>query len=169
MLYSISKYVLGIVDGLVIPVQGVPPITAWITPPTLEKADGPRAYVWGGALKASRQTAPRGAQAGFKKFPWNVSVWLVYLDTPDNARQNEPFPMIIDTVISAVQSTTMPLFISAEGVPMGPNQVNATDTQIQSIGETFDLDYPPERTPATMKMVWYSARIGLDVLEVVQS
>jgi hypothetical protein len=54
-------------------------------------------------------------------------------------------------------------------VPMGPNAVDETDTQIQSIGETFDLDYPPERTPASMKMIWYSARLGLDVLEVVQS
>lgn len=167
MLYSVSKYVLGIVNGLAVPIDGVDPITAWITPPTLEKADGPRAYVWGGSLRAARQTAPRGA--GFKKFPWTVSVWLVYLDTPDNARQNEPFPLIIDTVMSAFMDTTMPLFISAEGVPMGPNAVNETDTQIQSIGETFDLDYPPERTPASMKMIWYSARLGLDVLEVVQS
>lgn len=167
MLYSVSKYVQGIFNGLPVPLQGVPPLTVWITPPVLEKADGPRGYVWGGRLRAARQTAPRGP--AFKKFPWTVDLWLVYLDTPDNARQNEPFPMIIDTVITAVQATTMPLFIDKNGNPVGPNPVNPTDTQIQSIGETFDLDYPPERTPASMKMVWYSARIGLDVLEVVQS
>lgn len=133
----------------------------------LEKADGPRAYVWGGRVRSSRQTAPRGP--GMKKFPWQVDVWLVYLDTPDNARMNEPFPLIIDSVITAVQTTVMPLFIDRAGVPQGPNATSESDTQIQSIGETFDLDYPPERTPASMKMVWYSARLGLDVLEVVQS
>jgi hypothetical protein len=159
--------VRGILNDLPLPLPNMPPLTAWITPPVVEKATGPRAYVWGGRLRAARQTAPRGP--GMQKFPWTVDIWLVYLDTPDNARQNEPFPLIIDTVITAVQKTVMPLFIDKDGNPVGPNATSGTDTQIQSIGETFDLDYPPERLPASMRMVWYSARIGLDVLEVVQA
>lgn len=122
--------------------------------------------MWGSRVRGSRQTAPRGP--GFKKLPWNVDAYLAFMDTPDDALANETFPKVIDAVLWRVFTTVMPLFIDAEGNPMGPNQVNPTDTQIQSIGENFDLDYPPERLPATMKMVWYSARIGLDILEVVQ-
>ena len=167
MLDSVQQYVRGLIDGLVIPVTGIPPLTAWITPPVLEEADGPRAYVWGGRVRGGRQTAPRGP--GMKRFPWSVDVYLTYRDTPDDALASEPFPKVIDTVLRTFMATTMPLWIDANGVPVGPNAGSSTDTQIQAIGESFDLEYPPERLPATMRMVWYSARIALDVLEVVQA
>ena len=164
-LYSVSKYVLGLIDGLPLP-AGLPPLEAWITPPALEEIDGPKAHVWGGRVRGGRQTAPRGP--GFKRLPWQVDVYLVYMDTPDDALTYEPFPQVIDTVISVFAKTTMPLFIDAAGNPMGPNAVNETDTQILSIGESWELEYPPERVTASMLMVWYVARIGLDVLEVQQ-
>jgi hypothetical protein len=167
VLSSVQKYVQGLINGLPLPLPGTPPLTAWITPPNLEQATGPRGYVWGGRVNVARQTAPRGP--GMKRFPWSVDVYLVYLDTPDNARANEPFPLIIDTVMTTFMSTVMPLWIDANGVPVGPNAASQTDTQIQAIGETMTLDYPPERLPATMRMVWYSARLGVDVLEVVQA
>lgn len=155
----------GVIDGTPLP-DGLPPLTVWVTPPVLDDADNPVGHVWGSRVRGSRQTAPR--IAGMKKLPWNVDAYLAFMDTPDDALANESFPKVIDAVLWRVFTTTMPLFIDAEGNPMGSNQVNPTDTQVQSIGETFDLDYPPERLPASMKMVWYSARIGLDVLEVVQ-
>ena len=168
MLASVQCYVRGLLDGLPVPyVQGVPPLTAWITPPALEQADGPRAHVWGGAVDISRQTAPRGP--GFKKWPWTVDVYLVYLTTPDDGLGTEPMPRIIDAVLTAVGSTVMPLFIDENGIPMGPNAVNATDTQIQGIGEHPRLQYPPEKMVGPMQMLWYTALISLDVLEVVQS
>ena len=164
-LYSVSKYVQGLINGLPLP-AGLPALEAWITPPVLEEVDGPKAHVWGGRVKGGRQTAPRGT--GFRKLPWQVDVYLVYMDTPDDALTYEPFPQVIDTVISVFTTTTMPLFIDASGNVMGPNAVNKTDTQIQAIGETWELEYPPERVTASMLMVWYVARLGLDVLEVQQ-
>jgi hypothetical protein len=167
LLASIQCYVKGILDGLPVPVQGVPPLTAWITPPALEQADGPRAYVWGGSVAIGRQTAPRGP--GFKRWPWTVDVWLVYLTTPDDGLGTEPMPSIIDTVLTAFGATVMPLFIDASGSPVGPNATSATDTQILSIGETMRLQYPPEKMSGPMQMLWYTSLISLDVLEVVQS
>ena len=167
MLGSVQLYVKGILDGLLLP-RGIPgPRVARITPPVVEKISAPRAYVWGGRLQAARQTAPRGP--GFKRFPWTVDVWLAYLDTPDDAFQNEPFPLVIDAVMLAFMRTVMPLFIDAQGNPVGPNATSETDTQILGIGEDFDLEYPPERTVTAQRQVWYSARIGLEVLEVVQA
>jgi hypothetical protein len=166
VLASVQQYCRGIIDGLALPLPGSPSLTAWITPPVFEKLTGPRAYVWGGRVRGSRQTAPRGP--GFRRVPWVVDIWLVYLDTPDQARRAEPFPLVIDAVLAAFMTTPMPVFIDASGTPVGPNAGSAADTQIQSIGESWDLDYPPERAPAAGRMVWYSARIGMDVLEVVQ-
>jgi hypothetical protein len=168
LLDSIQQYVCNsILSGLPIPVQGIPPLTAWVTPPVLEQADGPRAHVWGGTVDVSRQTAPRGA--GFKRFPWTIDTYLVYLTTPDDGLEAEPFPKVIDAVMRAFMTTVMPLFIDVNGNPMGPNAVNPTDTQIQGIGEHPRLQYPPEKMVGPMQMLWYTALIQLDVLEVVQS
>lgn len=168
MLSSVQKYVKGIADGLAMP-TGVPgPLVARITPPVWERVSAPRAYVWGGRVRGSRQTAPRGP--GFKRIPWVVDVYLTYMDTPDDALANEPFPAVIDAVLGAFFTTTMPVWIDSTGTPVGPNAPTAgSATQIQSIGESFDLDYPPERTVTAGRMIWYSTRIGLDVLEVVQA
>jgi len=165
LLYSIQKYVQGILADLALP-DGLPQLTTWVTPPVAEDMDGPRAHVWGSRVHGSRQTAPR--IKGMKKLPWNVDVYLAFLDTPDDALANESFPKVIDTVLWSLFTTTMPVFIDPSGTPVGPNATSAGDTQVQAIAESFDLDYPPERLPMTMKMVWYSARIGVDVLEVVQ-
>lgn len=167
MLDSVQHYVHGLLDGLVIPVTQMPPLTAWLTPPVLEQADGPRAYVWGGSLPIDRQTAPRGP--GFKKFPWTVDVYLAYLTTPDDGLGAEPMPKIIDAVLRLFMTTTMPLFIDAGGNPVGPNATSSTDTQIQGIGEAPRLEYPPEKMVGPMQMLWYTALIKLDVLEVVQA
>lgn len=168
-LKSVQKYVKGLIDGLTIPGQ-LNPLTAHITPPALEDLNGPIAYVWGGHLNVSRQTMPRGA--GFKSFPWMIDIWLVYLtNANENPTIDDEFPDLIDTVTRALWTTTMPVFIDADG---NVEDVSApvTDrdglTQIQRIGERWTLDYPPERTPATMRMVWYSASISMEVLEVVQ-
>jgi len=160
--------VRGLLDGLTVPyVDGMPPLTAWITPPALEQADGPRAHVWGGSVDISRQTAPRGP--GFKKWPWTVDVYLVYLTTPDDGLVAEPMPRIIDAVITRFAATVMPLFIDVYGNPMGPNAASATDTQIQGIGERVRLQYPTEKMVGPMQMLWYVALLQVDVLEVVQS
>lgn len=167
MLASVQNYVRGIIDGLPVPVDGVPPLTAWETPPALEQADGPRAHVIGGSLPISRQTAPRGP--GFKRFAWTVDVYLVYLTTPDDGLNCEPMPKIIDAVLWAFMTTLMPVFIDVNGNPMGQNAVNKTDTQIQSIGESMRLQYPPEKMVGPMQMLWYTSLLQVDVLEVVQA
>lgn len=166
MLYSIQKFAQGIVDGISMP-DGLPALTAWVTPPVMEQIDGPRSYVWGGRVRGSRQTAPR--RAGFKKIPWVVDVWLAFLDTPDDALANESFPKVIDAVLWAFFTAPMNIFIDGEGNVVGPEATGPHDTQVQAVGESFDLEYPPERLPMTGRMVWYSAHIAMDILEVVQA
>lgn len=167
MLGSIQLYGKGILDGLAMP-QGVPgPMVARITPPTVEKISAPKAYLWGGRMASSRQTAPRGP--GMRKFLWTMDAWIAYMDTPDNALENEPFPRVVDAVMLAFMTTVMPVWINSDGVPVGPNASSKTDTQIQAIGERFDLEYPPERTVTAQRQLWYVAHLGVEVLEVIQS
>jgi hypothetical protein len=167
VLYSIQKYVQGQLNGLAMPDPVPGPLVAWITPPVWERLNAPRAYVWGATLNAARQTAPRGP--GMKKFPWAVDVYLVYLDTPDDARNNEGFALVIDTIMTQFMTTVMPLWIDNQGSPAGPNASAPTDTQIQAIGENFSLRYPPEKLASYQRMVWYSAVLSIDVLEVLQA
>jgi hypothetical protein len=166
LLGSLQFYLKGIIDGLAVPALGKE-ITARITPPIWDKADAPRAYIWGGRLAAARQTAPRGP--GFTAYPWTADIYLAYLAGATQAFEDEPFPGVVDAVLKALQAAPMPTFITAGGVPVGPNQVNPTDTQIQAIGERFELDYPSEHAVLAGRQVWYSARIGASILEVVQA
>jgi hypothetical protein len=167
VLGSVQIYCKGIVDGLAMP-QGVQgPMVARITAPLVEKVGPPKAYLWGGRVASSRQTAPRGP--GMRKFPWSIDVTLMYLDNPDNALANEPFPRVIDAVMWAFMTTKMPTWISKDGDVVGPNAETRTDTQIQAIGENFDLDYPPERTVTAQRQLLYVARLSVSVLEVVQA
>jgi hypothetical protein len=167
VLDSMQKFSRGIVSGLAMP-EGVPgPMKARITPPVQEKVKAPVAYVWGGTADASRQAGSRGP--GFMKWPWTMSIWLVYMDTPTDAFENEPFPRVIDTVIWAFLKAPMMVFVSEQGQVVGPNQVNETDTQVQKIGERIRLQYPPERMVASQRQVWYTAQLLVDILEVVQA
>lgn len=166
-LFSTSKYIQGLIDGTPMP-PGIPgPLTAWITPPVAEQISAPRAYVWGGKVNSGRQTAPRGM--GFRKRPWVIDVYLSYMDSPDDALANEPFAQVIDTVTEVFETAVMPVFIGPLGnVVEESAAADATYTQIQAIGESWSLSYAPERTTLSMRQLWYTALISLDVLEVIQ-
>lgn len=157
-LNSIQHYCRDLLDGLVLPRQDQP-LTAHILPPTVEEMDGPRAYVWGARTRAERQTAPR--VHGFKRLPWTVDIYLAYLDSADSPDLDESFPLIIDAVLTRFWSTTMPLMIT--------DPETGQMSQILAVGESWDLEYPPERLPATMRMIWSTARIGMDVTEAIQA
>jgi hypothetical protein len=168
-LKSVQKYVKNLLDGIAVPGQLLP-LEVHITPPALESVDGPIAYVWGSHLNVTRQTMPRGA--GFQNWPWMIDIWVVYLTNEnENPTIDDEFPDILDTIMRVLRTTTMPVFIDNDGIPQdvsAPVTSRQGLTQIQRVGERWTLDYPPERTPATMRMYWYSASISVEVLEVVQ-
>lgn len=156
-LNSVQLYVKGLLDGLPIPTM-TQQLQAYVTPPTVEDVDGPRAYVLGAGMTGSRQTAPRGP--GFKHLDWALDVYLVYETTPDSAGIDEQMALIIDAVMARLWTTTMPLFIT--------DPTTQLVSQILAIGEDFILEYPPERTPATLRMLYYTARLNLKIYEAVQ-
>lgn len=161
-LNSVQIYVANLLNNLQVPTI-TKPIEAYITPPTVEDVDGPRAYIWGARSRARRQTMPRGIapRAGFKEINWTVDIYLVHLTTPDEPTIDQEFPLIVDTVLTQLWSTTMPIVIV--------DPTTGQESQIQAIGEEWELEYPPERLPATLRMLYFSCRIAMDVKEIVQA
>lgn len=164
-LNSVQQYVQGLLNDLPIPAS-TQLLEAYITPPVVEDIDRPKAYIWGGRLRGSRQTAPRtgnaivNGRAGFKKLMWDVDVYLVYETVPDAPTIDQEFPLIIDAVLDKLWTTTMPVFIT--------DSTTGVQSQILAIGEDFDLDYPPEKLPATLRTLWYTAKLGVTIYEAVQ-
>lgn len=161
-LNSVQIYVANLVNGIQVP--GIAkPIEAFITPPTVEELDGPKAYIWGARNRGRRQTMPRGIApaAGFKRLDWTIDIYLVYETMPDEPNIDQEFPLIIDAVLTKLWSTTMPFVIE--------DPTTGQVSQIQAIGEEWELEYPPERTPSTLRMIYYTSRIAMDVVEIVQA
>lgn len=168
-LASVQKHVQGILDGLPVP-GGTQTLTAQVTPPVIQNLNGPVAFVWGGSMAASRQTGPRGTPgaAGFRRLMWDVDVWLVYLTNPNAAGADAVFPDLIDAVMAQLWATEMPVLIDVDGQPTTQSGASGA-TQILSIGEDYRLEYSPVHTPATQRMLYYTARFTLQVYEAVQS
>lgn len=164
-LTSVQLYVQSILDGLAIPTAA--PLKAYVTPPVIEKLEGPRAYVWGGRLRGERQTAPR--RAGFKHLGWVIDVYVSYLTTADAGLMDQAFPQIVDAIMAATWQVEMPLMIDSVGQRVDALNPPPGATQILAIGESFELEYPPERSPANLRMLYYTCRLGLDVYEAVQA
>jgi hypothetical protein len=161
-LNSVQQYVANQINGIQVPT--IPqPIEAFITPPAMEAPNGPKAYIWGARNRGRRQTMPRGIApaAGFKRLDWTVDIYLIYETLADDPMIDQDFPLIIDAVLTKLWTTTMPVFIT--------DPVTEQVSQIQSVGEEWNLEYPPERTPSTLRTVWYSSRIAMDILEIVQA
>ena len=157
-LLSVQNYVKDLLDGLPIP-GFTQALEAYVTPPTVEDIDSPKAYVWGGRCRGTRQTMPRGP--GFKHLQWMIDIYLVYETNPDSPTVDEEFPAIVDAVLNKLWTTTTPLFIT--------DPLTGRQSQLLNVGEEWEFEYPPERTPATLRMLYYSARIGMELYEAVQA
>jgi hypothetical protein len=157
-LNSVQLYVRSLLDELQIPGLNVA-LEAYVTPPMVEDIDRPKAYVMASRGRARRQTAPRGP--GFKRIDWTVDVYVTYETVPDSDTIDQEMPLIIDAICTKLWTTTMPLFIE--------DPTTGLKSQVLQIGEEFDIEYPPERTPATLRMLYYTARLGFDVYEAVQA
>lgn len=162
-LNSVQLKVQEILQGLALPGWSQT-LQCFITPPVVQDLSGPVAYVWGGKMTGARLAMPRGA--GFKKLTWTVQVYLAYETTPDDPEAppsgapsvDQAFPLAVDAVMTALWTTPMPVAL------IDPT-TNVT-TQMVSIGEQFDLEYPPVHTPATLRMLYFAARLNLQVQEL---
>jgi hypothetical protein len=157
-LNSVQLYVQSLLNELEIPGLTVR-LESYVTPPVVEDIDRPKAYVLASRGRVRRQTAPRGP--GYKWLDWTVDVYVTYETVPDSDTVDQEMPLIIDAVCTKLWTTTMPLSIT--------DPTTGQRSQILQVGEEFDIEFPPERTPATLRMLYYVARIGFSIYEAVQA
>lgn len=157
-LNSVQWHVKGLLNGLEIPGQQQA-LTAYITPPPVEPLNGPRAYIWGTTMRGRRQTMPRGP--GFTKRTWAVDVFLTYLSAANDPLVDQAFPLLMDAVLAALEAATMPTFIT--------DPTTGEQTQLLSIAEVYDHEYPPERATATQRLLLFGSRLGFDIEEARQA
>jgi hypothetical protein len=148
-----------LINGLQIPWDGIPPVTAYITPPAPGAFNGPIALIAGARAQASRETMPRGM--GFKNLVWTVEVYLHYQSPPTAPNLDQVFPIIVDAVMAVMWSTTMPKPIE--------DPTTGAKSSVMSVGERFTVDYPPVRTANKSQTYVYVARIQFEVKELLQA
>lgn len=119
-------------------------------------------------MKSVRHTMPRNRAgqdgSGFQKYNWMVDVYLSYetvSDTTNEPQVDQEFPLFVDAVIAALRTDPMPVFIS--------DPTTNAQTQMTQIGEQMQLDYPPEVTPGSMQLVYYTAKLTTLVVEAVMA
>lgn len=154
-----QQYVHGLIDGLQVPWDGIPAVTAYITPPAPGAFNGPIALIAGARAQASRETMPRGA--GFKNLLWTVEVYLHYQSPPTAPDLDQVFPIIVDAVMVQMWTTKMPLKID--------DPTTGYSSATMSVGERFTLDFPPVRTANKSQTYVYVARIQFEVKELLQA
>lgn len=158
-LNAVQQYCLGLLQGLTVPWDGIPPVTAYITPPAPGAFNGPIALIAGARMQASRESMPRGP--GFKNLIWTVEVYLHYQSVPTAPNLDQIFPLIVDTVMAKMWTTTMPVPIT--------DPTTGAKSSVMSVGERFTVDYPPVRTANKSQTYVYVARIQFEVKELLQA
>ena len=156
-LNAVQTHVQSLLDGIGVPGQ-TDTLVTYITPPPVEALDGPRGYVWGGTMRERRRTMPR--PLGFKALTWTVDIYLIYETSPSDADLDQAFPLLIDAVLTTLRRAPMPIKIY--------DPTTNAQSQLLAIGEDFDMEYPPEVTPATQRSILYTCRIGATVQEDLQ-
>jgi hypothetical protein len=137
-LNAVQYHIRGLIDQAPSPFYD--PLQAHIMPPVPGDMAQPQGYVWGGRLKLTRQTAPRGRapSAGFKKRAYLVDIDLRVAESPDDPNADEAFPCLIEVVLGLLEDATMP-------VKLVDPQTGQT-SQLISIGEQIEMAYDGVRT-----------------------
>ncbi len=112
-------------------------------------------YIWGANFSEVRQTAPRGS--AFKQVTYEVSLYLFRADDPSSPTISTDFPNAIDTVLQALRTAEMPIFIQ--------DPVTGDQSQLLAIGEQMTVDFDVERTLEDQRLVRLLALITATVVE----
>ena len=151
---TVQSHVKTLLNGLTIP-NYREPLATYITPPNPGKLPGPACYVWATAGNNHRQTMPRGA--GFRETTWGVSIWLMAPGIATDPLSDVKFAGLIDTVINALVTDTMPIFET--------DSVTGQQYQLLSIGEEFTVQQSPVHALSDQRLLLFEALIDLTVKE----
>jgi len=158
-LNTMQQLVRSTIDGLTIPGQ-TDPLVAYIQPPTWEAMEGPRAYVWSSRLAERRQTMPR--VHGFKRLDHTIDIYVVWLSSADDANidLDSSWTLLLDAIMAALR--VIPIAVIVQ------DQQTGVKSQLLAIGEDMGMENTPVMTPESARLLWYSAKITVQVQEGLQ-
>jgi hypothetical protein len=142
------------------------PVDALITPKTPDvNPDGvARCYVWPAKGTGKRRAMPRnsgmGTPAGWKDLPHNLSIFLVWMDSPNDQDADVNFPKFIDWVWAILETSPNPAQWTDPDTGLVSNFAN--------LGENLDYDFIPPRALEADAYRRYDARITCTLLELYQ-
>jgi hypothetical protein len=164
-LNAIQNYVKGLLDGAQLPLgQGT--LQAFITPPDPGEGTDPTIYIWGSVAHEKRQTMPRHqpgnySSGGFKWIEHTIDLWLVFCAYADDEMVDSLFPAVIDSVMAILRDTQMQVPII--------DPVTGMKSTVEMIGEVMTWDYAPVHSLEDQRMLRYTARLTVDVKELIQA
>jgi hypothetical protein len=165
---SAQSYVASILQGLTPPGDtGLhAPIDAQITPldPDVNPDGIARIYVWPAQGPEKRIAMPRntgmGTPAGWKELAHALSLFLIWMDNPNDENADVNFPLLIDWVMDILRTSANPVQWLDPESGIVSNFVN--------LGEVQKYDFVPPRTLEPQVMRRYDARITCTLLELFQ-
>jgi hypothetical protein len=164
-LNSIQIYVKSLLDGVQLPL-GLGTLSAFITPPDPGEGLDPMIYIWGSVAHEKRQSMPRHqpgqySTGGFKWIDHTVDLWLVFCAYVDDNQVDSQFPVVIDAVMAILRDTQI------QDKVFDP--VTGMQSTVEMIGETMTWDYAPVHSLEDQRMLRYTARLTVDVKELIQA
>ncbi len=155
---AVQSYVQKLLNNLTVPAYSETPVVAYIAPPIPGDAGVPSVFIWGGTWTERRQTAPRGK--GFKEVVYNLDLWVIVVQSNERPDSDTAFPSLIEALMNVLRQTPMPTFIT--------DPVTNVQSQVLSVGESFEVDYSPVHTVADQVDVQYTAWIKATIKEAFQ-
>jgi hypothetical protein len=170
---SAQTYIASLLQGMTPPGDtGIAaPIDALITPldPDVNPDGVARCYVWPARGPEKRRAMPRNtgaasvaaSQAGWKQITHDLEIFLVWMDSPDDASADVNFPLLIDYVMFLLRTS-----------PNEAQWLNPYDGLVShmiNVGEVMTYDFVPPRTLEAQMHRRYDARVTCSLLELFQS
>jgi hypothetical protein len=143
---------------------GISPLDCYIAPPqvVIANLEAPAVFIWGGRADIRRHTAPSTPThtGGFKRAPWKVSIWVMFIDRP--APDDTTQPIILDALRIAIEAIPYPQQVfDADSIPQY--------TQLVNIGEDIAVENAEPGAIEDQSNLLYTAHLVVDMIEDYQA
>jgi hypothetical protein len=133
-LLGVESYLMGLIDGLTVTGQTIPPLQAWVMPPPVVlTGEAPQAFVWGDVGDEQRATVPRGTGQKRTQHTPTVTLMWTFEATDQNAAL---FPLLVDAVLAAYRT------VALNSVAV-TDPVTGAESRLTDLGERMTWQYLP--------------------------
>lgn len=148
----------------------IPNVQAYIAPPVIgDMLAAPQVYIWSGKITDKRQTmagartATIGTTSGFRIATYEMGIFIKYMMPNDLALEDNIFPLIVDSIMIKLRSTTLPMPLTDATIGSG-----LWPSTITHFGEDMDVWYGNIHAAEDGRFWVYEAEIRCTIREAYQ-